>query len=69
MLLVGIRPKLLDFGVTGNGAVSYSYMVTEKLGSNLANLLETSGGQFTVSCTMKLAVNLVRVMRRQHDLH
>lgn len=37
-------------------------MVTEKLGSNVATLLKASGGQFTVSGTMKLAVNLVRLI-------
>lgn len=54
-----MRPKVLNYGDTLNGTVTYSYMVTKKLGANVATLLKASGGQFTVSSTMKLAVNLV----------
>lgn len=58
----GLRPKLLEYayGTPYQETQSYSYMVTEKLGSNLETLLKASGGSFTVSTTMKLAINLVR---------
>ncbi|KAL3144511.1 hypothetical protein ABBQ32_004247 [Trebouxia sp. C0010 RCD-2024] len=42
-------------------------MVTEKLGSNMAILLEACGGQFTVSTTMKIAVHLLDLVEVFHE--
>lgn len=51
---------MVSYGYAYQETESYRYMATEKLGSNLDSQMESSDGSFTVSTTMKLAVNLVR---------
>ncbi|KAA6423390.1 MAG: Col-0 casein kinase I [Trebouxia sp. A1-2] len=63
----GLRPTLVDYGMQHHGNKYYSFMVLEQLGPNLADLLKTCGGTFTIATTLKLAIQLLTETERFHE--